>query len=44
MYLDTNENIETGRIAKMFRAIGLIETTKLFYSGLTLATFIKGQH
>ena len=43
MSLDTNENMQCGRIARLLKFIGLIETTSLFISKNPLNTFITGR-
>ena len=36
--------MKTGRIARAFQALGLIETMEMFYQGLEQPTFHKGRH
>ena len=42
--LDANKNMVRGRVAKMFQAIRLIESIKLFHVGASPTIFIEGQY
>jgi len=42
IYLDANENMDNGRIAKSFKELGLIETTSSFTTDPAPNTFITG--
>jgi len=41
IYLDTNKNMQTGRIAKIFQAIDLIETIKIVLFRASSSNFCR---
>ena len=42
--LDDNENMKFGKLARVFRSLGLLETTDVFCQGPEQPTFHEGRH